>query len=354
MNLKQVFSHSDVSKEKNTQIFIDLSRRYYKKCGLDFSLCNAQSQGNPLIVESAHQPNFLPVLNYFAKMLVGYKIAQENNGIFFHGFLDTDTTSEKWATKNVLPFLNKQGYVSFGFPSLRGTRKPFFLIDKPSQKDYEAAIGKISDVYTGKYFQKNTGSIETTKNNVLDVLRKAYDNAENLGELNSFMCSFLIAEVFKIYPLYYKFSDLTTIKEIYPHFLYFFDNCDKINESLKHLTGMRNQDSQMVQLWFQCDCGFKIKIIKEKSGVFRAACDGCKSAYSIDAKYIKDNLKKFSVNYLSRALLVSRFLGTEVYLAGKGSIDPLYGEYEMNLQNLAKNLTIPRGKMSYLIQHSFF
>jgi hypothetical protein len=352
MSLKEVFGSYEKNSKEHTKFFLELSKQYYKKSGLDMNRFNdaeASIPDNFFIIESVHQPNFLPSINYFAKILLGNEMSNTKDNkdtIFFHGFLDTDTTSEKWSTTNILPFVNKSGYLPFGFPSLKGLKKPFSFIDKPSEKDFDIMTDSIAKVYSSNSLKtiKDKGW-EASRNKLVDILRRAYEKAENLGQLNSFMCSNILGEIFGIYPLYYFFSDITSNPEFYPYFLYFFDNCETINKQTalisSSLKSNIKSDPDIVPLWFHCDCGDKLKILKKGEDNFISVCNKCNTDYTMDKGFIKKNLSCFSVNYLTRALLVSRLLGTDVYITGKGSVDSAFGQYEIILQRLAKKLNIP-------------
>lgn len=344
MNIKDMLCNPERNAKKHMKFFLNLSRQYYKKSGLYMPHFNDAKAilDNPFVIESAHQPNFLPSINYFAKILLGNNLANNEDTIFFHGFLDTDTTSEKWSTTNILPFINKPGYLSFGFPSLKGIKKPFSLINKPSEKDFDIMIGSIAKAYSNNSLKTIKGkSWDVSKNKLIDVLRRAYEKAENLGQLNSFMCSNILGEIFNIYPFYYLFSDITGNPEFYSYFLYFFDNCKTINEQTALISTSSKSDLNIVPLWFHCDCGNKLKILKKDEDNFISACNKCSAGYTINKEFIKKNLFRFSVNYLTRALLVSQILGTDVYITGKGGVDPASGQYEVTLQHLARKLNIP-------------
>jgi hypothetical protein len=104
---------------------------------------------NTIILESGHQPNFLPHAGTWKKAFLLHRIhttlkKNGHNAVTFFFFGDQNISTSRVLSKNQVPTLNKDGLIKMGFKiNESDTFKSFCSINKPTPEIWEKEITKI-------------------------------------------------------------------------------------------------------------------------------------------------------------------------------------------------------------------
>ncbi len=287
-----------------------------------------------LILESGHQPNFLPysgiwkkafLLSWFQKQLE----KKGKNAIAFFGFADQNLSTAKILSKNHIPYWNKKGVEEIGFNIEDKDRFiPFCFVKKPSRERWEKEMDKIGGLYKGKKPGPDFANEKQKIDDIITIFWDSYEHSQNFAELNSTIFAKICYELLGIVNLrFYNFTDLC-------HEKIFIDESKEIllqQQAYNHIFNKtisdKNLDLRMtspdrIPLWYRCDCLGKVDLSAISPGVLYGLCPLCRKEFYLDVGAAYERLdsfyQKMDFSAVSRNIVFATGMGTSLFLAGSG------------------------------------
>ncbi len=309
--------------QRNISSLLDLSGSFANDAGFE-SGNTPTVQEDTVILESGHQPNFLPYSGVWKKAFLLHRFGEmlnevEVQGMGFFGFLDQNTTTASYLYKNQVPALNKNGTQKIGFNVNRSEKwQRFNRIEKPPLEIWEDEMAQLENLYSDCL-------PENTK--ISEILWSSYERAKSFSDLNAFIFSNISREMLGCDVFFFKYSDLMQ-KKIFP------EECKHILENLDIYNSLYNEVIRKEHLkfrpmvtgeipfWYHCSCGGKIALVMDSSGVCKGTCPLCNESYELDFdsdfRQLEAFLDNMSFSAVSRNLIFSEGLGTHVFISGPG------------------------------------
>ena len=296
---------------KNIWGVIEISAKFHREAGIpipEFPELNPES----LILESGHQPNFLPhsgtwkkafLLDFFRKKLGG--------SLPLFGFADYNLSTARILCQNRIPALTKNGCEKIGFKiSGRDKWKSFNSIAKPSEQEFEKEMEKIGHHY------RNLEGIEA-------LMWESYRRAGNLADLNSFIFSRVCNVVWNLNILFFRYSDLQKEKIFLPEWKRIISNLPVYNRIYNRTVRESNLGNiplvgvNSLPFWFHCSCGGKVPL-SVSSEFCSGGCLSCQKDYELAIDDLEKYFPDMSLQAVFRNLVFSEGLGSSLFISGAG------------------------------------
>jgi hypothetical protein len=156
---------------ENLEKIKKISKKFHREAGIDDTVCDVELDEKTIVLESAHQPNFVPhiglikkafLLNFFADKL---KLIGRDSICLF-GFSDYNMC-KKIMYKNKFPAMNIEGYEKIGFNFSDQDiweRRRQNSIKKPLESEWERIERDLGKIYTKSEWVRWLKRIEETTN----------------------------------------------------------------------------------------------------------------------------------------------------------------------------------------------
>jgi len=349
---------------RNLKKIQNISDKFHKDAGIK-PVANKIAE-DTIVLESGHQPNFLPHSGLFKKvfMLDFLKKRLEEKGkscVAVFGFADYNLASAHLLYKNRVPALNRNGFKKVGFNVPKNDSWKFFNdIKRPSEEDFNKELIEIRDFYI-----KNAEAIKYPKNKLIKnievfelVMKDCYEKAKNFADMNAFFIASVCSD-FGLSVNFYRYTDIQNEKIFFDEWIKIIDNIEKFNEiynkSLRENGIDINYEENSIPFWFKCGCGGIVPLKIESYHSLRSSgiCKKCHSNHSIvlDKEGLKKNFSNVSMNAVSRNIILANGLGTRIFISGAGG-SLLYGRISDEISEklkFNKSLTVTWKGMDYYI-----
>ncbi|WP_165077887.1 hypothetical protein [Methanogenium sp. MK-MG] len=241
------------------------------------------------------------------------------SGIAFFGFADQNATTAPFLYKNQVPALNKNGLQKIGF-TVKGPDKwkCFDRIEKPLPEIWEDEMATLEHLYSG---------ITSEHQEITEIMWRSYERADSFSDLNAYIFSGISGDILGFDVFFFRYSDIQQNR-------LFSDECRQILKKLDNYntvynTAIRKADLDSrpvvpgeVPFWYHCDCGGKIALVTDSSGVCRGVCPVCKKEHELDFNTDFSQFDTFSermsISAVSRNLIFAEGLGTHFFISGSG------------------------------------
>ena len=322
------------NQQKNVKALIRIAGKFNLYANIPMSR-KIQVSEKLFILESGHQPNFLPHAGTWKKaFLLNYlqKILMENGveSVTFFGFPDQNLSTAKYLSRNQVPSLNKKGVEPIGFRINSSDRlKSFNTIEKPSADIWQHEINTIEKFYSdiSNKFPNKKNSSKKNLDQITEIMWNSYDFAKNFAELNGYVFAKICYEILNIDVLFFFYSDIHKEK-------IFIEESKKILQNVQSFNRIYNRviiekrlnippvNESHIPFWYHCECGGKINLFFNESGSCRGTCPVCKKEYHLffdaDFKNFHEYYDKMDFNAVSRNIVMAEGLGDKVFLSGVG------------------------------------
>ncbi len=200
---------------ENISGLIKISEKFHKKAGIPVNDTTIESE-RTIILESGHQPNLLPHAGTFKKAFLLSHIQEKlvmtgDTSVPFFGFPDSNLSTARLLSRNQIPALNKKGVEPIGFRIYDDDRlKSFCTVKKPSSETWQSEIDTLGKFYAGisQKFPDTKYSSKTQLDQILEILGKSYDRADNFAELNAYIFAKICNEILDVNLLFFFYSDM--------------------------------------------------------------------------------------------------------------------------------------------------
>lgn len=293
-------------------------------------LLDADLEKNVVVLEAAHQPNFIPhvgvwkkafLLDYIAKRLE----EQGFSALPLFGFVDYDLSNNPWLSQNRLPAKTNQGYLKVGFRIPEDSRfKRFNSIKKPSVSDWNDQLNKIKIFYSENCKDEEMKScVNNNLGHILEELTQSYTLGGTFSEVNAIFFSRVCNNLFGLRTLFFNYSDVQKEKMFIREWSRIIDNIEDFNKI--YIDNSSDSDEDVAEnyfpFWYHCDCGGKAPLILESKEpiVCSGKCQVCGSGFNLDLTHnLDDFYSRMSVRAVTRNIVFAEALGTSVYVSGSG------------------------------------
>jgi len=315
---------------RNLKKIQNISDKFHKDAGIK-PVTNKIAE-DTIVLESGHQPNFLPHSGLFKKvfMLDFLKKKLEEKGkscVAVFGFADYNLASAHLLYKNRVPALNRNGFQKVGFSVPKDKWKAFSAIQKPSAKDLENELDEIRDFYIN-----SAKSIKYPENKVREnlktfeiLIKDSYNKARNFPDMNAFFIAKLCTS-FGFDVNFFRYSDLQKGDIFIEEWAKIIGSLKEFNKiyvsSLKRNDVDINYDENSLPFWYHCDCGVIVPMSVDSFDgmMIHGKCQSCNEGYRfiLDEKELKRRFARMSMNAVSRNIILAEGTGTGLFVSGVG------------------------------------
>mgnify|MGYP001194554524 CR=1 FL=1 len=320
--------------QENVTRLMVLSKKFHDRTGIP-SPQPEQVTASTIILESGHQPNFLPHSGIFKKAFLLSCVQQrvKKSGrpcIAFFSFADQNLSTAKLLYRTHIQAVNKEGTETFGFPIAENDRfKKFCSLPKPPIDAWLNGLEKIKKHYLADFSklknQPEKNPLQLGK--ILDILQKSYESAENFAELNATIFARICHEVFGIelrFVLHSELQNELLFVEESRRLLQHYRNYNQIYNQIINEKNLKIPTVHLNHLpfWYHCTCGVKIDLYADESNIARGECPHCYRKYALafgqDFIRLPEYYARMDFNAVSRNIVWAEGLGDALFIPGAG------------------------------------
>jgi len=261
------------------------------------------------VVESGHQPNFLPHAGTFKKVFLLHFLSSFKEIIPLFGIYDYNQATAKWLYQNRVPDINKNGFKKIGFKiSKKDMWKRFDMLNKPSEGEWEKEVRKIVEHYRGS----NIELIE-------EELWRSYELGENFADVNSILFVRLCQHL-GISVIFFKYSDVQKKGIFIEEWKRVSKNVERFNKLYNSAVSKRNlydlgyNELDLAPFWYLCECGGNVPVYYKTK--FKGRCPVCNQEHEFEN--IEKVFDRLSPRAVFRNLVFTSGLETSVFISGSG------------------------------------
>ena len=287
-----------------------------------------------IVIESGHQPNFLPYTGILKKVFFIHWIARQlvdqgYHPIAFFGFADQNLSTASYLHENIIPSINKNGYDKIGFKIREKDRwKCFNTIDKPSPEQWQKEMEKFRVIYQKQRKPNDTytSEIRDRAERIIELLESSYKLANNFADLNANVFSRICVEIFGLEVYFFRYSDIQKKsifaeewKELASRNAKYIDYYNAAIAN--HSSALHNLAKDHVPFWYHCGCGGNVPLTYTAE-VAMGTCPSCgkEQVLSFGENYqqLGSHLPAMSLTAVARNLVFAKGLGTGIFISGAG------------------------------------
>ena len=331
-------SHEKTERQKtNLNGIGEIATEFHRKSGsltknVKRKINLLKDSSNCVIVEVAHQPNFLPYYGVWKKAVFAHCLAKilDEKGIpavALFGFVDQDTTMSPFLSRNKIPYYSKEGYRNIGF-KIKGENewwRMWCIQSLPPTDQIEKQIDFIITTYPNHGLDKDDEDLIRLEK----LLRECYLNGCTFAEANAKFFSEICNNVFNVDVVFFKYSKAQECGIFTSGFEYLLSKrknyVDSYNETIEQRgLEIAKIPETHVPFWYHCACGGKVRLTVDnsiKDIMLDGTCPICKNNFRIEVGNdfnLNGIYKSISFEAVSRELIVPDALGTDVYIEGGG------------------------------------
>jgi hypothetical protein len=333
---EQVDTHTIVTKnqQKNLDSLIRISHTFHSDAGIR-SGSEIPVSEKLLVLESGHQPNFLPYPGVWKKVFMlqrisGHLRTKDCDALALFGFADQNLSTAKLLYENKVPAVNKQGNIKFGFKIRESEKwKRFNTIKKPSEDDWEQELHRLKNYYTHYLPKGNTSSDSLTHNidTLTEIMEMCYSRADNMADLNAFIFARICQDLFDIHVHFFRYSDVQqecVFREEWKRILDSVPIYSLVYNKIIHENNINLAPlpSGFVPFWYHCSCGAKVMLLTDSVSCGKGICPECSTEFSFplfsEGTCLADLMQDMGLSAVARNIVFSEGLGTRLFVSGSG------------------------------------
>jgi len=301
---------------KNVRELAEVSRRFHRDAAIPATSPDVDETA--AIIETGHQPNFIPHSGtwkkaFLADFIAKSMVAEGRNAVAFYGFMDYNLSSAKLLYQNRVPHLNKKGFERIGLkrPASPDIWKRFNYLPKPDEREWDNVISMISRLYPGNR------NVEV----VIDELWKSYELSENLSDINAMFFARLCSRM-GLNVSFFRCSDVQSkglFLEVWKKVLEKLQMYNRVHNRVIEEAGLSNiglTEPNSAPFWYHCECGGKVNMVRIENGSFAGECDLCGKKHGISE--IGRHFDRVSPKAVMRDTVFFQGLGTWLFITGSG------------------------------------
>lgn len=320
--------------QENVFRLIAISKKFHNRAGIPFPEPDRVSE-NTIVLESGHQPNFLPHSGVLKKAFLLSKLQEEikkqgGSCAAFFGFADQNLSTAKLLYRTHIPAANKNGWETIGFSIAENDRnKKFCSQPKPPLDLWLNGLEKIKKHYHADFVKLKTqgGKIPHELGNILDIIQKSYGQADNFAEMNAIIFARICHDILGIQLHYFLHSELQKEHLFAEESRRLLLHYRTYNQTYNRVIVEKNLDIPQVHVnhlpfWYHCTCGAKIDLFIDESNVARGECPACYRKYALafgqDFIRLPEYYARMDFTAVSRNIVWADGLGDALFVSGAG------------------------------------
>ena len=286
-----------------------------------------------LVLESGHQPNFLPyagvwrkafLLDFFDKEFS--VLDNERECIPLFGFADYNLCTAKWLYQNRIPAMTKEGFETIGFKiSGKDRWKRFDSIEKPLEAEWTKELERIRTFYR-KAIKKNREEAKGNLERLMEEMWKSYELGKSFSDVNAILFSRVCNLLLGLNVLFFRYSDVQRAGIFMEEWEKIISELERFNRlhnetiNRRGLDGIGYSNENSVPFWYHCDCGGKVplSVVDTSSLVCEGRCPACGCAHKLRLEELNILFERMSPDAVTRNLVFSEGLGTDIFISGAG------------------------------------
>jgi hypothetical protein len=322
------------SQQENLRGLIAISRTFSSDAGIPPVPEGTIGPGT-IVLESGHQPNFLPYSGVWKKAFLLDSLRRElaeagRDAVAVFGFSDHILSTASYLSQNQVPAYKKQGKENIGFRIPEKDRwRCFHVLDRPAEAQFHREIDKIRRLYMENIGQMKAGDDAPAHrlDSILELLSGCYHHASSFADMNAFFFSAICRDVFGLQLHFFRYSDVFGHGLLMNESRNLLSRPEEYASSLKAaitktgIAGLSAGDGE-VPFWYHCECGGKVHLSGSSPVDIRGTCPVCKTDHHISFGPHLDSLvtwyPKMSPNAIARNILFPEGFGTGLFISGTG------------------------------------
>ncbi len=312
---------------ENLEKIKKISKKFHRESGIDEDACDVELDEHTIVLESGHQPNFLPSLGIIKKaFLVDFLRKRlklkEKNPVCIFGFSDYNICTAELMYQNKLPAANTNGYENIGFKLKSSDRlRRFNLIAKPAKEEWERTLEKTRELYS-LYRSSGVENLDANLTDFTDIMNEGYGKAKNFADMNAFTIAHIFNNVLKFDLIMFRLSDVEKERILVDESTRLLSNFEKFKSisstAVKHDGGIaKNYLSNSIPFWHQCRCGANIEIFLDENEIF-GKCNLCGNEFRVNLDDFPKVFSELVPDAIGRNIIYFEGLGTSLFVSGTG------------------------------------
>lgn len=279
-----------------------------------------------ILIEVAHQPNFLPYSGVWKKAVFADFIANKLNekntpSVAVFGLVDEDQSSKQYLYQNRIPFYSKNGYKNIGF-SVNNKHLLWNKQPLPGKEQIIEHFDEIFSLYASSGLDLNNPDSSVFK----EILYDSYINSQTFSEANSKFLTKFCNNIWNLNILFFQYSEIQNegiLEDEFEKVLAKRNEYIKIYNDVINTNKLKisNVPENYIPFWYHCECGGKIRlsILNGQNSELTGCCPICKKKYDVNiSQGLNKIIKSMSPDAVARDVIFTMGLGTNVYLLGHG------------------------------------
>lgn len=296
----------------NIESVVRCAEKFHRHAGIEMPEIDGD-----VVVETGHQPNFLPHSGTFKKAFMANFLKSIDSVIPLFGIYDYNPATARLLYQNRVPDINKNGFKKIGFKlDKKDALRRFDQVEKPSRERWMQEIEKINEIYS-------SAGIDW----IIDEMEKSYKLGKSFADVNAILfariCNYL--DINKV--IFFKYSDLQKRGVFLNEWMEISKDVRKFNRiynavvTEKKIPNGRINELTMAPFWYLCECGGNTPVYYNT--IFTAKCPICKTTYEFNS--IEEAFDRLSPRAVFRNLVFSKGLNTSLFISGSGG-SLIYGQ----------------------------
>lgn len=313
---------------ENLEKIKKISKKFHREVGIDEDECDVEIDEHTIVLESGHQPNFIPSLGVIKKAFLldffaGRTKSLGRRSISIFEFSDYNVCTAKLMYQNRIPSINTKGFEKIGFKfSNENIQKRLNEIEKPTELEWKHMLKKLEQVYSA-YAKSGIERLDTNLKDFAAVMNESYGRAKNFADMNAFIIARLFHDVFHLNVIILRLSDVQRegiLLEESMNVISSFKEFKSISSAdiSKNAVIPRDYTANILPFWYQCKCGANVELYITQESRVQGTCKLCGEQVELNSASLPAALSKMNPDAISRNIIYSEGLGTALFIAGSG------------------------------------
>ncbi|MFH0862724.1 MAG: hypothetical protein V1875_06830 [Candidatus Altiarchaeota archaeon] len=325
-------SGGSLTKEQETNLrgIREISREFHHRCGIPPA--DSDISTSSLVLESGHQPNFLPhsgvfrkvyLLDWFAKKLQ----ARGADAVPLFGFADYNLSTANLLNQNRIPETNRDGFYKIGFPLGQKDRwKRFDKVPKPDSSALQKQLTAIRASYERNCKRAKLPFEPVSKNlqTLASLMEDAHRRADSFAAFNAYTIAKTCTDLLGLKVAFFAYSDVQEGNLLIEAAQRLATRHQDYNKACNESVRKRGLEAELgvaeehfFPFWLHCECGGKTTL-NVRNGQVEGKCPLCGTHHMLSQSEFTANYPLMAPTAIARNIIFSEGLGTTLFMSGSG------------------------------------
>ncbi len=313
------------SKEQaaNLRGLADIGDRFHRECGI-----GEYNSTGTLVIESGHQPNFMPHAGVWRKVFLLDRLARSApDTIAVFGFADYNISTAPILHHGRVPDHSRDGFVRTGFSIGGGDRwKRFDSLPKPERQALDRQLQDIRSMYerNARLAGADWGGISGNIAGLNSILGDCHGRAKTFADMNAFFFARVCTELLGLRVLFFRYSDVQR-ENLFAEAAWrlaersgeFASACNSSVEKRGLAGELGRAEDYFFPFWLHCGCGGKVTLSLH-GGLVQGRCPVCEKGHGFALADFRAHYPDLAPTAVARNLVFSEGLCTTLFVSGSG------------------------------------